>query len=443
MGRKFFRQKVKKTTSMILTLALLLLAGGCSMNQTGNGENKNVLMAETDSNQAEQGGTLQGSTAQNGVGNSAAADSLTEEQEEFLTEFFTGKMELLEYLIEMYYMDEVSMEDLRTGAYRGMLEALGDPYSTYYTASEYDTLMESTSGTYCGIGAYVSQNMTTMIMTIVKPFVNGPAYAAGMLPGDVIYQVDGEDVTGMELSAVVAKMKGEAGTKVTVTVVRDGVTEPIDLEITRAMIEVQTVEYEMLENRIGYILVSEFDEPTVQQFKDAIGSLKEEGMQALVIDLRDNPGGLLSSVVEMLDYLLPKDSLIVYTEDKYGDREEYRAKAATTFELPLTVLVNGNSASASEIFTGAVKDYGIGTIVGTTTFGKGIVQSVYPLSDGTAVKITVSRYFTPSGVCIHGIGVAPDVEVELAEELRQKVSIAHEEDNQLQTAIQELLKKLK
>lgn len=443
MDRKFFRQTVKKTTSMILALALLLLAGGCSMNQTGSGDNKNVLLAETDSHQEEQGGTLQGSAAQSSAGNSDNAASLTEEQEEFLTEFFTGKMELLEYLIEMYYMDEVSMEELRTGAYRGMLEALGDPYSTYYTASEYDTLMESTSGTYCGIGAYVSQNMTTMIMTIVKPFVNGPAYAAGMLPGDVIYKVDGEDVTGMELSAVVAKMKGEAGTKVTVTVVRDGITEPIDLEITRAMIEVQTVEYEMLENRIGYILVSEFDEPTVQQFKDAIDSLKAEGMQALVIDLRDNPGGLLSSVVEMLDYLLPKDSLIVYTEDKYGDREEYRAKEATTFELPLTVLVNGNSASASEIFTGAVKDYGIGTIVGTTTYGKGIVQSVYPLSDGTAVKITVSRYFTPSGVCIHGIGVAPDVEVELAEELRQKVSIAHEEDNQLQTAIQELLKKLK
>lgn len=438
MDRKFFRQTVKKTTSVILALALLILAGGCSMNQTGNSGNNNVLMAETDSGQAEQGGSLQGNT-----GNSNDAAALTGEQEEFLTEFFTGKMELLEYLIEMYYMDEISMEELRTGAYRGMLEALGDPYSTYYTASEYDTLMESTSGTYCGIGAYVSQNMTTMIMTIVKPFVDGPAYTAGMLPGDVIYKVDGEDVTGMELSAVVAKMKGEAGTKVTVTVVRDGETEPIDLEITRAMIEVQTVEYEMLEGQIGYILVSEFDEPTVQQFKDAIDSLKKEGMQALVVDLRDNPGGLLSSVVEMLDYLLPRDSLIVYTEDKYGDREEYRATTAATFTLPLAVLVNGNSASASEIFTGAVKDYGIGTIVGTTTYGKGIVQSVYPLSDGTAVKITVSRYFTPSGVCIHGIGVAPDVEVELAEELRQKVTIAHEEDNQLQTAIQELLKKLK
>lgn len=302
--------------------------------------------------------------------------------------------------------------------------------------------MESSSGTYCGIGSTVQQNVTTKIMTIVKPFVGGPAYEAGMLPGDIIYKVDGTDVTGMDINSVVAMMKGEEGTKVTVTVIREGVDDPIEMEITRRTVEVPTIEYEMLADDIGYVLISEFDDVTVDQFKDAIKTLKKNGMRALVIDLRDNPGGLLTAVVSMLDYMLPK-GMIVYTEDKYGSRDEYRSTDEEVFDLPLAVIVNGNSASASEIFAAAIQDYKIGTIVGTTSFGKGIVQSVFPLSDGTAVKLTVSKYYTPNGRSIHGTGVTPDLEVDLLDELKKKVTIEHEEDNQLQAAIQHLLDNLK
>lgn len=196
-----------------------------------------------------------------------------------------------------------------------------------------------------------------------------------------------------------------------------------------------TIEYQMLEDQIGYIYIMEFDEVTDQQFRDALDDLEEQGMQGLVIDIRDNPGGLLETVVSMLDRMLP-EGLIVYTEDKYGQRTEKLSTAEESFDLPLAVLINGNSASASEIFAGAIQDYGIGTIVGTTSFGKGIVQSVIPLYDQSAVKLTVSKYYTPNGVCIHGTGIAPDVEVELNEEVKNLVVIPTEDDNQLQKAVE-------
>lgn len=365
----------------------------------------------------------------------------TVEEEPLISELFTGKLELLEYLIELCYMNEVSTEELQTGVYKGLLQGLGDPYSCYYTAEEYNDMMESATGVYCGIGAVVQQNVKTMLITIVKPYVDGPAYNAGMLPGDVIYMVDGVDVSGMDINSVVAMMKGEAGTVVKVTVVREGVTEPVELTIIRDVIEIETIEHEMLKDNIGLISISEFDEVTVQQFKDAVEELEKDGMKGLIIDLRDNPGGLLTAVVDMLDYILPK-GLIVYTEDKYGNKEEYAGKDNHEVTLPIVVMINGNSASASEIFAAAIQDYKVGTLVGTTSFGKGIVQSIFPLTDGTAVKLTVSRYFTPNGVCIHDIGVTPDVEVDLAEELKQKVVIEHEEDNQLATAIQVLMKQI-
>jgi carboxyl-terminal processing protease len=294
--------------------------------------------------------------------------------------------------------------------------------------------MESTTGTYYGIGAVVQQNMKTMYITIVKPYVDGPAYNAGMLPGDIIYMVDDVDVTGMDINNVVAMMKGPEGTQVKVTVVRDGEPDPVELIITRAQIEIETIEYEMLENDIGYILISGFEEPTPKQFKEAIEDLKKQGMKGLVLDLRDNGGGLLDAVVEMLDYILPK-GMIVYTEDKYGNRDEYKGTDKDVLELPMSVLINGNSASAAEIFAAAMQDYEAATLVGTTSFGKGIVQSILPLTDGTAVKITISRYFTPKGVCIHGEGVTPDIEVELKDELRQMVVIPKDQDNQLAVAI--------
>ncbi len=355
-------------------------------------------------------------------------------EEELMSNTFVKKMELLAQLVDEYYMYDISVDDMRTGAYKGLLEGLGDPYTCYYTADEYKALMESTQGTYFGIGAVVQQNLKTMYITIVKPYVDGPAYNAGMLPGDIIYMVDGIDVTGMEIDNVVAMMKGPEGTIVKVTVVRDGVADPVELTITRGKIEIETIEYEMLADKIGYIAISAFDEPTPKQFKEAINDLKRQGMKGLVIDLRDNGGGLLTAVVEMLDYILP-EGMIVYTEDKYGEREEYRGTDKDVLELPMSVLINGNSASAAEIFAAAMQDYEVATLVGTTSFGKGIVQSILPFTDGTAVKITISRYFTPKGVCIHGEGVTPDIEVELNEELTQMVVIPHDQDNQLEVAI--------
>ncbi|MGN1084533.1 MAG: S41 family peptidase, partial [Lachnospiraceae bacterium] len=336
---------------------------------------------------------------------------------------------------------DVNDEDLYEGMYRGLLEALDDPYSCYYTKEEYAELMESVEGVYCGIGALVNQNASTKVITIVRPFVDGPAYNAGMLPGDIITRIDGEDVSDWDLNLAVKRMKGEQGTTVEVEVWRASESEYVTLQVVRDLIEVETVTYEMLEDSIGYIYIMEFDEVTTEQFETALNALKKQGMKGLVVDIRDNPGGLLTTVCDMLDLFL-EEGLIVYTLDKYEDKDEIKATPGSIGELPMAVLVNGNSASASEIFSGALQDYGLATIVGTQSFGKGIVQSILPLPDGSAVKMTVSTYYTPKGRCIHGLGITPDVKVELTEELKQMVVIPLEEDNQLQAAIEEVKKQM-
>jgi carboxyl-terminal processing protease len=352
------------------------------------------------------------------------------------------KLTFLEMLVDNYYLEGVDPKVYADGIYKGFISSLNDPYSTYYTAEEYKALMESSSGVYRGIGATVSQNVKTGVITIVKPFKTGPAYEAGLLPGDIIYMVEGEEATGVDLTEVVSKMKGEEGTKVRISILREGETKPMEFTITRRQIEVPTIDYQMLEDNIGYIEISEFDEITVSQFKEAVDKLEAKGMKGLVVDVRNNPGGLLEAVCKMLDRLLPK-GLLVYTEDKYGNRVEEKAEDSQMLKVPLAVIINGNSASASEIFAGAVQDYGIGTIVGTTSFGKGIVQKVIPLTDGTAVKLTISKYFTPKGRNIHGTGITPDVEVELNEELLKEIEIPQEKDNQLQKAIEVVKEKIK
>lgn len=358
------------------------------------------------------------------------------------TSTIMNKISVLESIIDTYYLNEVDDETLADGIYKGLLKSLGDPYSCYYTKDEYAQMMESSNGVYCGIGASVSQKAKTGVMTIVKPFVDGPAYTAGVLPNDIIYKVDGEDVTDKDLSEVVSRMKGEEGTKVILTVIREGVTDPIDFEIVRGTIETPTIEYKMMDDNIGYISVSEFDKVTATQYRKAIKDLESQGMKSLVVDLRNNPGGRLETVVDMLDRMLPK-GLIVYQEHKNGDRDEETSTDKEKFTKPLAVLINGNSASASEIFAGAIQDYGIGTIIGTTSFGKGIVQSIIPLNDGTAVKVTVSKYFTPNGRNIHGIGIEPDIEVELDAETANQVIIDYKDDTQLQKAVEVLKEKMK
>ena len=380
-------------------------------------------------------------------GNSGNNDSQIETQDknkaskEQPYEEVVKKLSYLEMLVDNYYLEEVDQTAFADGIFKGFMSSLHDPYSTYYTKEEYRALIESSSGVYHGIGATVSKDVKTGIITIIRPFETGPAYKAGILPGDIIYKVENEEVTGLDLIEVVSKMKGVEGTSVRISIIREGITEPLEFEITRREIHVPTIEHEMLVDQIGYISIVEFDEITVSQFKKAIDELQKSGMKGLVIDLRNNPGGLLESVVRMLDRFIDK-GLIVYTEDKHGKRVEEKAKSKDKLTIPLAVIINGNSASASEIFAGAVQDYELGTVVGTTSFGKGIVQKVIPLTDGTAVKLTISKYYTPKGRNIHGTGIAPDVEVELVEEMKKEVSIPKDKDNQLQEAIKIVKEKI-
>lgn len=358
-------------------------------------------------------------------------------------EAFLKKANKLKTLIDLYYLEDAEESDLYEGMYQGMLWSLGDPYSCYYTKEEYAALMEEMEGAYCGIGALVSQNASTKVITIVRPFVDGPAYNAGMLPGDILTKIDGEDISAWDIDLAVKHMKGEQGTVVEVEVWRASLGEYVELTITRDLVEVETVTYEMLDDSIGYIYVMQFDEITTQQFETALNALKEQGMEGLVVDIRDNGGGLLTTVCDMLDMFLEENELIVYTLDKYNTKEEIYAHEGSIGELPMVVLVNGYSASASEVFSGALQDYGLATIVGTQSFGKGIVQSVIPLTDGSAVKLTVSTYYTPAGRNIHGKGITPDVVVELDEELKQQPVVPLSEDNQVQRAVEEVKKLMK
>jgi len=343
-----------------------------------------------------------------------------------------NKMQTLESLIDdYYYLDAVDDNALREGAYKGIFEALGDPYSVYYTADEFNALMEQTEGIYYGIGAYISTNPDTNITMISGVIAGTPAEEAGLLAGDQIYEVDGEDVTGLTSEEVVAKIKGEEGTTVVLTIYREGELNTKEFDIVRAKIESPTVTYKMYDDKIAYIGIMEFDEVTLDQFTEALKNAKNDGMLGLVLDLRDNPGGNLNIVNDIARQILPK-GLIVYTEDKNGKREEYTCDGKNELTVPMVVLVNGNSASASEILAGAIKDYKKGTLLGTTTYGKGIVQRIIGLEDGSAVKITVSTYFTPNGNNIHKIGITPDEVLEF--DADKYVSDGY--DNQLERALE-------
>ena len=340
------------------------------------------------------------------------------------------KLDQISSLIDGYYLydDEIDRDDLINGIYAGYAAALGDPYTEYYDEEETKALYESTSGEFSGIGATMSKSVDSDEITVSNIYKDSPAEKAGMKEGDILLQVDDHEVSGQELETVVSWIKGERGTDVTIHVLRDG--EEVELTATRDIIEVQTVDYEMKDSKIGYILVSEFDSVTYDQFKEAMDALESQGMQGLVIDLRGNPGGSLTTVTDMLQLLLPEGT-IVSTKDKYGNTEEITCDGKNEFTKPLAVLVNQYSASASEIFSGAVQDYGTGTIVGMTTYGKGVVQQLMDLGDGTCLKVTIAEYYTPSGRSINGTGVDPDVEVEYEYDENNP-----EADNQLDRALE-------
>ena len=333
------------------------------------------------------------------------------EYDTMVTAEMLEKMQTIEYLIRKnYYKDEdISTKALEEGVYSGMIASLGDMYSDYYTQEELEALMQQTQGIYYGIGAGVSLDTTTSYPKIIKVYDGTPAQEAGLREEDIIYEVEGENTYGLDLTEVVSRIKGDEGSWVNLTVVREGETDYLSIDVQRRKVNIPTVEFEMLEDGMAYIIISEFDDVTVDQFAEALAMARGNDMKGLILDLRGNPGGSLDAVVKISQKILPK-GLIVYTEDKYGQRKEYSCDGTKQLEVPLVVLINGNSASASEILAGAVKDYGIGTLVGTTTYGKGIVQSVIPMIDGSAVKVTISSYFTPNGNDIHGTGVEPDVE---------------------------------
>ena len=346
------------------------------------------------------------------------------------------KVSELKELIDQNYMGDVEEKQLEEGIYKGFISGLDDPYSVYYDEEETKSLYETTEGEYQGIGAVLSQNMNTGIITLVQIYDDSPAMKAGLKDNDILYKVNGEEVTGVELTEVVSHIKGEKGTTVEMTVLRGADNEEVTVTATRDTVEAQTVKYRMMDGQIGYVSVSEFDSVTYDQYQKALKDLEGQGMKGLVVDLRNNPGGNLNTVCDMLDLMLPK-GLIVYTEDKDGNRQEASSDDENQFTLPLAVLVNGNSASASEIYAGAIQDYGIGDIVGTQTYGKGVVQQIFDLKDDTCVKLTIAKYFTPKGRSINGKGITPDVEVEYEADENNP-----EADNQLDKAVETIKNKL-
>ena len=367
----------------------------------------------------------------------------------------TKKITTLQQIIDKYYLFDEDTTKVEDWIYKGMMYGLNDPYTTYYTAEEYQKLSEDTEGEYHGIGVMISQNRSTGIITVIKVFKDTPAAEAGMRPGDVLYKVGDMEVTGMDMDILVKDyIKGKDGSEVALTVFRQDEGEYVDLKMERRNVTVQTVEYQMLEDHVGYIAVSQFDVVTAGQFKAVVDDLEKQGMKKLLVDLRNNPGGVLDAVVGMLDYILPDDlmiegdkdlvrtnteaTLLVYMADKNGKGGQEYASDGHSLDIPMAVLVNGESASASEVFTGAMKDYGRATVVGTKTFGKGIVQNLIPLDNGTAIKMTTAHYYTPSGFDLHGKGIEPDVEVELKEEFKNQITVDVKEDNQIQAALKAL-----
>lgn len=348
---------------------------------------------------------IQNSVAQNG----SSSCKIELDDSSAINSNTISKLQALEQTIDTYYfLDEVSNEEMQDGIFKGMLESLGDPYSEYYTPEELAEMMEQSEGIYFGIGAYISLDTEKNLPKISGVMEGSPAEEADLRANDLIYEVGGVSTYGLTLTETVSMIKGEEGTEVTLTLIREGESDYLELTLTRRRVEAPTVEYSMLEGRIGYIQVTEFDSVTVNQFSEALYTVKNSAARGIILDLRGNPGGNLDAVVDMCNMILP-EGMIVYTEDKYGNREEYTCDGENELQLPLVVLVDMNSASAAEIMAGAIKDYGIGTLVGTTTFGKGIVQQIMSFRDGSAVKLTISAYYTPNGNNIHGIGIEPDV----------------------------------
>lgn len=347
----------------------------------------------------------------------------------------TKKVDEIQSYIDMYYYFDTDEAAREEAIYDGIMDGLGDPYSVYYTAEEFADLMETNSGEYYGVGAVVTQS-ADMTISVVRPIPGSPAEEAGIMAEDIIVQVDDMEIVDQELSLVVEKIRGADGTSAYIKVYRPSISDYLEFDVERRLVENVSVYYEMLDNNIGYVQVQQFYDNTADEFIDAIENLESQGADSLIVDMRDNPGGLLSAVVDMCSYIID-DGTILTTKDKNGSViEKYDDNNKHSLDMPMVVLINGNSASAAEVFSGAMKDTGKAVLVGTTSFGKGIVQSVIPLSDGTAIKLTIAKYFTPAGNDIHELGIEPDYVVELPDGKQNAVNLERENDTQLQKAVE-------
>lgn len=348
------------------------------------------------------------------------------------------KLSLLEAYTGKFYLNKIDSDNVEQNIYKGFAKGLNDPYAEYYTKEEYKQLSEEDSGEYQGIGISVAKDTDTGYAEIVSIFKDQPAYKAGLKTGDLIIAVNKKSTVDMELQDVVSEIKNKENKTVVLTIYRDKKSK--DYTVKKSSVQLDTVSYKMKENKTGYIAVSQFLENTGDQFNEAVTDLEKQGMTSLIIDLRDNGGGLLNTCTDMLSRLVEKDKLFVYTKDKEGKKEEFKSDSKKTVDIPMVLLVNGNTASASEIMTGCLKDYGKATVVGTKTYGKGIVQSIMPLPDGSAVKFTIASYYTPNGTNIHKKGIEPDVEVKISDEQWKKAQTDEKADTQLKKAM-EILKK--
>ena len=415
---KLRNSKIRKTGMVAaLTCSAVLGLCGCSKIESLFGGNAQPL-----------GGGLnpgQGSTASTGSSSeSGSAEKPTQSRKEgyvfekqsnghYISEDTLDKLDqMAEIINEQYlYANEIDDSAIEDALCQAMMDYLNEPYSCYYDKKSLDKLMENSEGIYCGIGASLLQNVEDMKILVVEVFSNSPAKEVGIQSGDYIVGVGDIDISQMELSEVVTYTRGEEGTSVELEIYRPSTGETFTVDVVRRKVEIDMVEHEMLEDNIGYIAIKEFEEQTYPQFDKALKELMEQGMEHLIVDLRNNPGGMLDSVVDVCGEFVD-GRLVVYNEYKDGRRKEYDASKGVTYSGDIVVLTNGNSASASEIMTGCLKDYKLATIMGTTTFGKGIVQAVLGLDGDTAIKLTIADYFTPNGNNIHKVGIEPDIVVE-------------------------------
>jgi len=337
------------------------------------------------------------------------------------------------------YDGEIDDNTLLEAAIKGMTASLNDPYTVFMNAEEYKSFMEQSNGEFVGIGAQVGIKEEGFV--VIAPIEGSPAEEAGLKTGDVILKVDDTDVTGLTLDQTISLIRGEAKTEVKITVKRDN-TDNLDISITRDVIKVVSVKGEMVDDKIGYIQLSAFDDNVSEALKEAINQLKAQGMKGMILDLRGNPGGYLNEAVSVASQFVEKGKVITYTVDKYNNKIESKSEGGEAIGMPLVVLINGGSASASEVVTGALRDYGVATTVGVTSFGKGIVQQLVEFKGGeSSLKVTTSKYYTPNGENIHKIGITPDYEVTLNEELAEK-EYSKDLDNQYQKALEVLKEKM-